>query len=593
MLILGIIYPADMQTAINAKEGQILAYPGFMLDENEYQLIPNLQQWIYNYLFRWVNKQYTITDNLYVADYIKNLFLHMVPAIYNIRLEDCHTNNANSYHVIEYLASHNYLNVDYDYMNDYQRMFFYRNIRVIERNAGMQSTFNWLVENVMSERNLPLYAYNTKHTITAATGNDITKLLPTPYFNRTSISGFSDTGVDDYSLDHVLTNTDPLANQNVLEHTYNTAEINKRLTLSKYDNMQTKILESSITDYSQVAPVSLESILLNHWPYLAFSGVYTAVIPITMPDAEVITMTSKNAFILYSYILHKLAGKDKDYGSTFACERVVNNNNFNYASISNITDVKFTDQVVAKYMVDLIPKITPILSIDSFYNQCNGVYQAINQQYMLYNSYPNAIERGELKAVSYLPFADIIIDTGIDSTNVLEWLNALNLDLSNYTGNQLYTLMNNITYSALGLALNTNITLEQIQTSMIDIFLKLSSYSVQIMSNKNKPDLTLIPSDFTSIREINSSVSEIIQIDNNESTVFDHNYTESRNIALPLSDLIKFGNVKTKQCSVINLPIDNVAVTIPTNRLDYGAFSIPTPFFDITMTSKIINKSSN
>jgi hypothetical protein len=113
------------------------------------------------------------------------------------------------------------------------------------------------------------------------------------------------------------------------------------------------------------------------------------------------------------------------------------------------------------------------------------------------------------------------------------------------------------------------------------------------MSNKNKPDLTLIPSDFTSIREINSSVSEIIQIDNNESTVFDHNYTESRNIALPLSDLIKFGNVKTKQCSVINLPIDNVAVTIPSNRLDYGAFIIPTPFFDIAMTSQIINKSSN
>jgi len=593
MLILGILYPADMQTAINAKEGQILSYPGFMLDDNEYQLIPNLQKWIYNYIFRWINKQYTVTDNLYVASYISQLFLHMVPAIYNIRLAACHTNNANSYHVIEYLASHNYLNTDYDYMNDYQRMFFYRNIRVIERNAGMQSTFDWLVQNVMSERNLPLYEYNAKHSITANTGNDISNLLPTPYFSRNSISGFSDAGVNDYSLDHVLTNTDLLANENTLEHQYNEKQITDKLTLSKYDNMQTKILESSVTDYSQVAPVSLVSILLNHWAYLAFNGTYTAVIPVTMPNAEVVTMSAKNAFILYSYILHKLVGKDQDYPSTFACIRVVNNKNFDYSKIASITDTKYTDPVVAKYIVDLIPQITPMLSIDSFYNQCNSIYNAITQQYFLYNSYNNAIERGELKAVSYLPFADVVIDTGINSTNVLEWLGGLNLDLSIYTGDQLNTLMNNIAESALGLDLNVNITLQEIQTAMIDVFLKLSSYSIQIMSNKNKPDLTLIPCDFISVREIKNSIAEAITIDDDDLTIVSHSYKTARNIDLQLPELIKFSNLKNKERSIISMPIDNVAVSVPTNKLDYGTFSILLPIYDVSMTSAIINKPTN
>lgn len=45
-LILGILYPTDMATAIAADDGAILSYPADYVESNEHSLIPKLQQWI-------------------------------------------------------------------------------------------------------------------------------------------------------------------------------------------------------------------------------------------------------------------------------------------------------------------------------------------------------------------------------------------------------------------------------------------------------------------------------------------------------------------------------------------------------------------
>jgi hypothetical protein len=65
MLILGILYPADITKAVNAKDGTILAYPPELVELYEVSLIPKLQTWLDNYLFRWFNKQFILTDDLY------------------------------------------------------------------------------------------------------------------------------------------------------------------------------------------------------------------------------------------------------------------------------------------------------------------------------------------------------------------------------------------------------------------------------------------------------------------------------------------------------------------------------------------------
>lgn len=87
MLILGILYPVDIDTAIAADNGQILGYPPGLVEENEYSFIVKLQAWINGYIGRWVNTQYGLSDELYPATWLGIMYLQLVPTILNIRLE--------------------------------------------------------------------------------------------------------------------------------------------------------------------------------------------------------------------------------------------------------------------------------------------------------------------------------------------------------------------------------------------------------------------------------------------------------------------------------------------------------------------------
>ncbi len=163
MLILGILYPVDINTAIEAKDGTILTYPADLIESNEYTLKDRLQQWSYDYVFRWINKQYTLSDDLYLATYIAQYYLHMLQALMSIRLENCKTNEVHSYHIQQYLSSHGFLDSYLDILTLEQSLFFYRNIEYIEHNSGKRDTFDWLVDNTMTKRDLPLYQLTMKH----------------------------------------------------------------------------------------------------------------------------------------------------------------------------------------------------------------------------------------------------------------------------------------------------------------------------------------------------------------------------------------------------------------------------------------------
>ena len=128
LLIMGILYPVSINTAISAKDGTILGYPPNLVEPNEYSLISNLQKWINGYKIRWTNVQFSISDALYSATALGIMYLNILPALLTIRLEACKTNQAHSFHVRQYLASHNLLNQYIDNMTLSQTLFFYRNI---------------------------------------------------------------------------------------------------------------------------------------------------------------------------------------------------------------------------------------------------------------------------------------------------------------------------------------------------------------------------------------------------------------------------------------------------------------------------------
>ncbi len=184
MLILGILYPAEMSTAISAIDGSVLAYTSYLVESTEPSLIKNIETWTRKYRIRHYNKQYNNAHELFDAAHQGIMFLSLVPHILNLRTQACKTDEAHSFHIREYLASHGMLDRYLDAMTRKQALFFYRNIAYIERNSGSNDTFEWLVQKVLTDRNLPLVEYTMRHN----TADLLNTLYPEIAFKARSIN---------------------------------------------------------------------------------------------------------------------------------------------------------------------------------------------------------------------------------------------------------------------------------------------------------------------------------------------------------------------------------------------------------------------
>lgn len=322
MLILGILYPVDINYAINAPDYTILSYPPGLVEENEYTLISKLQKWINGFMIRWYNKQYTVTDSLYITTTLGNMYANLIPVIENIRLAACKTNEAHSYHVKQYLASHGLLDVYIKNMTLKQTLFVYRNIAYIERNSGQKNIFEWLTEHLLTERRLPLSEYNMKHD----TSDIVTNLQPTLFFEKKNINGVLTTGdSDSISLERLLTKQDILARQNEKFKVDDMQSIQDLMESSLTNHLSTKSLESTLTDYSKSHTVSLEEVLLNHWLSLSATGRYNASIGITNPKTgEKINMSAKDAYTFFVYTYARSVGITPDLIPAMLAKRVQN-----------------------------------------------------------------------------------------------------------------------------------------------------------------------------------------------------------------------------------------------------------------------------
>ena len=308
-LILGILYPVDIDVAINAKDFTVLSYPSYLVEDNEISLITNINQWLENFDIRWNNKQFTISDDWYGASVLGVMYLQLVPLILNLRLRACHTSEAHSFHVREYLASHGMLDVYLSKMTRKQALFFYRNINYIHRNSGKKDTFYWLVDKIMNDRNLPLSEYTMHHDTSSMPG----VFAPNIYFKKARLeqSNTSSAQADmNYPLSAVLHKEYPLAHGNSEYSQNNIKRIESLFQRSLSSTLGTKLLESSMVDYTDAVPLTLHQVFINQWIAFTNTGLFTgAYIRIKSPrTSKELVMNTRDAYIYYLYAFAKSCG---------------------------------------------------------------------------------------------------------------------------------------------------------------------------------------------------------------------------------------------------------------------------------------------
>lgn len=579
-LILGILYPVDVDKAVNADDGDILGVPPGLIEFNEYTLLDDLQKWVKRYHIRWTNDSFTMTDPMYKATNLAQLYAALPSVIYNLRLERCKTKEAHSFHVFQYLASHGLNEYYLTFLTTKQAHWLYRNIRYIEIHSGHTDTFEWLIENILTERNLPIAEYRMKHNVgfmdnldsinnvsndyytvstdmvyetrVKAAGEQL--LDPVIEYKRIPLNlGFNPDSREYATTIGLLTKENPLARDNPkywLEEHLPKTEGKMQNSLS--NTVKTKVLESSAVDYSGAAIHTLEEILLNHWGYLANRNIYNAYVTVTDPRTGTkMVLSAKEAFVFYTYVLCGSIGITLDEIPQWPALRVVREPKTSLAELRSVTNSKFIKAKLPQEMIqslqahypqyvsyktvltnlgeydgysllspgqsieysdtgkqmlmgqlqipvvvnddfsqivhDLQPALPIMISVNSFTDYCQKLYEAQLRHQLYIACYNHKDNRSIASLVVNKLFSDNILNIA-ESVNqtYTQWFNIRNIDASLYSRFHLQQLADDLLKESIGRDLFSKLSLRNLQKAMIDIMQRLSSYSVQFVTDINE-----------------------------------------------------------------------------------------------------------
>jgi hypothetical protein len=506
MLILGILYPVDQATAIAAPDGQILGYPPGLVESNEYSFVAKLQDFITGYRYRWYNAQYTATDELYAAGFLGMMYLMLIPAIVSIRNNACGTNEAHSFHVQQYLSSNGDLGAYYDYLSTEQALWLYRNIKYIQRHPGAQSTFNALVENLLTIRNLPLARYVMLHDTTTIADT----LYPTLDFQYQPINAWADVDAKtNITLDQLLTKEQKLARDNTIYQADYETSATTKMEYSLRNVVKTKVYESAVIDYSNSNPVTRAGLLFNEWLRLSSQGIYTAYAAVVNPITnETINLQASDAFCFAMYCFAQTTGVTLTTIPSFLAAYVARDPLPDVADLMSVVDATLVDISNAELALGWMPA-TPsaLISTDGFYQYVNSLYQATVYHRNLYSFQEHHVRRGMVWNLIDRLFCDVFCNVGETGTDYATWLSTLNIHLDGWTETDYQNIYVSLVSTATGADLNVSTDLAAMQAAMVGILRTLSSYSVQFVTSINTSNVRFSDDGYVRLGDVDITAS--------------------------------------------------------------------------------------
>ena len=488
-LIQGILEPIDIQRAIVAPDGEILSYDRSLVENNETNLIPELQKRIDGWKVRWDIVDYAKVDDLYPAANLAILYMNIPLFIMNARMTNCRTDKVHSFHIRQYLASNGKLDSYVDNLNKKQLLFLYRNIKYINRNAGSQDTFEWLVENLLTERLLPLAKYTLQHNISQLPD----ELLPTTNAKRTDLTPYvSGTVRDIYSANELIQKEVVVTKNNPKYQTEALAELRHKYTHSIHNRLPTKVLESSVVDRSEAFSIKFGDVLLNHWISWACEGNYLAVTNFDNPaNGESLWFTAKEAFILYLYAYNASHGlileTVPDVMAIFVRKETIPS----FDQLRTLaTPARVPDNWI-HYLREDQPLIGDVISTAGFYDKCQEIHNAwkLHSDFIAHREH--MIDRGQVENVAYHLYQHKQYNLA-DGMYYEDWLKSKNLEFDKLSREEFDLLANNLLASATGSDLKVSVGLSDLQESMVRLLKQLSSYSIQVVTELQGKNITVV-----------------------------------------------------------------------------------------------------
>ena len=496
MLIRGIVNPIDKQTAINAKEYDILYYDPTLVDSNEFFLIPELQQRIRSYLQRWDVAAYDISDEYYEPMRMFILYMNIPSILMNIRLKYANTVYANKYHIWNFLGSKLELDRYRAYLTTEQTMWLYKNINWLIAHAGKQMNFEEITEYVMTRRNLPISRFKIHRDLTEILQNNPDLEVERQQINLPHLDYRSKE--DTLDLRKLMDKELPTAldNDAVIDD-YHT-EGREMWRFGKHDNVNTKVIESHVEDYSTQELFPLDDTLIDYWVYMACMGRYETIITVNNPSSsEAITLNTKEALIVFIYALWRSYYPDH-HDDTGKIGHVVARNVYFPIMPS---DEKLLDgfweeehsELYLRFIKDQYPAMGMVYSTEEFFKFCSVVHRFKYTMNDLWGFVQDQISEGEVHRLTNALKADYTFPLLPDSDeSYFSYCKDRGWLIMNMTQDQYLELATDIFVKITGKDLTKGNTIESIQENMVRLMEKLSSYNIHFVKTINSQEVTVI-----------------------------------------------------------------------------------------------------
>lgn len=483
MLIIGIINPVDIAKAVNANDYTILTWDRTLIEPQEENLIPLLQEWVNAYKFRYFLDGYTITDELFVPSFLGVMYLNLPQKILNIRLSNCRTPQVHTYHIWSYLASHSQLSDFREFLTYKQAHWFYRNIRYVEKNIGRKKVFDYLVDIVLTERNINIFGHRIEHLV-----GDILEgeNKPEPTIIRFPINN-ANTEELPRTVSEVLRLEEDLAAWNIDNFTMDKEGIRNAISNGVMDEVPSRVFEIEATDSGGGLPYTLEHTLLNQWIAWSSTGRYRTFIAVSNPFTGVeMQMQSKDAVIAFFYCVHKSFGITLDIMPDVFCEHVIDTEGISLSAIRKNIDSERVSSNQIKVMIDTLPDIGIYSNTEDFYGICTELFDAKRTLRSQVAGYEHYHVRGEQDKVIENIFLDY--RATFNQIDLSIWNRDNGYELDSLTAEEARTLAVDIISNATGSNIYAGVSLLELQVAMIDVMKRLTSYDLQFIRTTNLID---------------------------------------------------------------------------------------------------------
>ncbi len=509
-LILGILNPVNVNDAVDAKDGTILFYDATLIEPQEINVIPDLQLYIYNFIARWDVKAFGISDDLYPTAQLGILYLNVLLKLLNIRVCNSKTDQAHTFHIRQYLASHNGMDKYIPYMTLEQTLYLYRNIDYIDNNAGKSDQFHTLIEKLLSLRNIPINEYSIRLKATFDTD-----LYPDVTIQRKRLNKqFNPTEKSQFNYDVLIGKEIRLADGNKDRYDTHKTDIEVKLKTSKSSVIQTKDLESSMIDYSDSIPDPFVDVLFREWGHKSLEGEFNSTITITDPiTLNKTNISVKDAFIYSYYLLLE------SIGITVVDLPVYLSSKHRVSTLPTKQELlSLTDNSLgwlADIVLDNQPIDNNIVSITAFNEYATIVFDNAYKYWFLVSGIDDLYLRAHAERMVDAMYGYKSISLDSETNNMSSWLANRGLSSNSLSKTESDNLISEIFKESTGFYIDKTLLVSNIQKYMIEALTELKSYTTQTVLEINDSRISLTNWSMLRIGDIQSKSIGLIHTDNN------------------------------------------------------------------------------